>query len=63
MIDPNKLQYMTMAERLRGYAEGLDDGYAAKYETLIRTLNKAADLLQAVWDENNPPDEKFGGTE
>ena len=63
MIDPNKLQYMTMAERLRGYAEGFDDWYAAKYETLIRTLNKAADLLQAVWDENNPPDEKFGGTE
>jgi len=49
----DKLQYMTMAERLRGYAEGLDDGYAAKYETLIRTLNKAADLLQAVWDESN----------
>jgi hypothetical protein len=61
----DKLQYMTMAEHLRGYAEGLLEGYQgeARHGTLARTLNKAADLLQAVWDENNPPDEKFGGTE
>jgi hypothetical protein len=61
----DKLQYMTMAERLRGYAEGMLEGYQgeARHGTLARTLNKAADLLQAVWDENNPPDEKFGGTE
>ena len=64
MIDPNKLQYLTMAARLRGYAEGLNDEYAAKYETLIHTLNKAADLLQAVWDEHNQQDEeKPGGTD
>lgn len=51
----NKLQYMTMAERLRGYAEGMLEGYQgeARHGTLVRTLNKAADLLQAVWDESN----------
>ena len=55
MIDANKLQYMTMAERLRGYAEGLLEGYQgeARHGTLARTLNKAADMLQAVWDEHN----------
>lgn len=64
MIDPNKLQYLTMAARLRGYAEGLNDEYAAKYEILIHTLNKAADLLEAVWVEHTAQeDEKFGGTE
>lgn len=64
MIDPNKLQYMTMAARLRGYADGLNDEYAAKYETLIHTLNKAADLLEAVWDEHTQQDdEKPGGTD
>jgi hypothetical protein len=52
-----------MAARLRGYAEGLNDEYAAKYETLIHTLNKAAGLLEAVWDEHNQPDEKHGGTD
>jgi hypothetical protein len=64
MIDPNKLQYLTMAARLRGYAEGLNDEYAAKYEILIHTLNKAADLLEAVWVEHTAQeDEKFGGTD
>jgi hypothetical protein len=64
MIDPNKLQYLTMAARLRGYAEGLNDEYAAKYETLIHTLNKAASLLEAVWEEHNGHiDEKHGGTD
>jgi len=66
MIDPNKLQYMTMAARLRGYAEGLTerpDG-AARYGTLSHTLNKAADMLQAVWDEHTRhEDEKPGGTD
>jgi hypothetical protein len=64
MIDVKKLQYLTMAERLRGYADGLEDEYAAKYETLIHTLNKAADLLEAVWDEHlEETDEKVGGTQ
>lgn len=66
MIDPNKLQYMTMASRLRGYAEGLLEGYQgeARHGTLARTLNKAADLLEAVWVEHTAQeDEKFGGTE
>lgn len=65
MIDPNKLQYMTMAARLRGYAEGLLEGYQgeARHGTLARTLNKAADLLEAVWIEYSPPDKKSGGTE
>jgi hypothetical protein len=66
MIDPNKLQYMTMAARLRGYAEGLLEGYQgeARHGTLARTLNKAADLLEAVWAEHTQQeDEKFGGTD
>jgi len=64
MIDVKKLQYLTMAERLRGYADGLEDEYAAKYETLIHTLNKAAGLLEAVWDEHlEEVDEKPGGTD
>ena len=64
MIDPNKLQYMTMAARLRGYAEGLLEGYQgeARHGTLANTLNKAADLLEAVWIEYSPPDKKSGGT-
>ena len=64
MIDVKKLQYLTMSERLRGYADGLEDEYAAKYETLIHTLNKAADLLEAVWVEHTiQDDEKPGGTD
>lgn len=56
----DKLHYMTMAERLRGYAEGMLEGYEgeARHGTLARTLNKAADLLQAVWDESNKEAEK-----
>ena len=46
MIDPNKLQYFTMAAWLRGYASGLDE-YNDK--TLIHKLNKAADMLDYVW--------------
>jgi len=46
MIDANKLQYFTMAAWMRGYAEGLDE-YEDK--TLIYKLNKAANMLDAVW--------------
>jgi hypothetical protein len=46
MIDPNKLQYFTMAAWMRGYASGLD---AHEHSTLIHKLNKAADMLDAVW--------------
>lgn len=46
MIDPNKLQYFTMAAWLRGYASGLD---AYEHESLIAKLNKAADMLDFVW--------------
>ena len=66
MIDPNKLQYMTMAARLHGYADGLleQPHGEERYGTLARTLNKAADLLQAVWEEHNSQNElKVGGTE
>jgi len=67
MIDPNKLQYMTMAARLRGYAEGLLEGYQgeARHGTLARTLNKAADMLDAVWEQHieEQEDLKPGGTD
>lgn len=46
MIDAGKLQYFTMAAWMRGYASGLDE-YDQK--TLIAKLNKAADMLDAVF--------------
>lgn len=46
MIDANKLQYFTMAAWMRGYASGLDE-YQDK--ALITKLNKAADMLDAVF--------------
>ena len=46
MIDPNKLQYFTMAAWMRGYADGLDE---YEHKTLIFKLNKAADMLDYVW--------------
>lgn len=46
MIDPNMLQYYTMAAWMRGYAAGLDEN---EYEALIHKLNKAADMLDAVF--------------
>lgn len=46
MIDPNKLQYFTMAAWLRGYASGLGE---YEHKTLIHKLNKAADMLDYVW--------------
>lgn len=46
MLDANKLQYFTMAAWMRGYAAGLDE-YEDK--NLIYKLNKAADMLDAVW--------------
>lgn len=67
MIDPSKLQYMTMAARLRGYAEGLLEGYQgeARHGTLAKTLNKAADMLDAVWKQyvKEQDDLKPGGTD
>jgi hypothetical protein len=46
MIDANKLQYFTMAAWMRGYVAGLDE-YSDK--ALIAKLNKAADMLDAVF--------------
>ena len=46
MIDPSKLQYFTMAAWLRGYAEVLDED---RHRSLIFKMNKAADMLDAVW--------------
>jgi hypothetical protein len=48
MIDPKKLQCFTMAHRLRGYAEGLDE---YKHEALINMLINASLLLEESWDE------------
>jgi hypothetical protein len=50
MIDPRKLQYFTMAQRLRGFAEGLE-GDSRKYESLIGMLLRAAVLLEEAWEE------------
>jgi hypothetical protein len=48
MIDSKKLQYFTMSQRLRGYAEGLDE---YKNEALINMLMSASFLLEEAWDE------------
>jgi len=61
MIDANKLQYYTMAARMRGYADGLDEH---KHMTLINMLNNGALLLEMAWNEYQetlPPDHRIKG--
>jgi sulfite reductase alpha subunit-like flavoprotein len=48
MINARKLQYYTMAHRLQGYAEGLDED---RYEALADMLMKAAKMLEETWEE------------
>jgi hypothetical protein len=48
MIDPNMLQYYTMAAWMRGYAAGLDPNL---HDGLIHKLNKAADMMDAVFEK------------
>lgn len=62
MIDPNKLQYFTMAAWMRGYASGLDE---YQHKTLVYKLNKAADMLDYVWGRyvEEQEDLKPGGTD
>jgi hypothetical protein len=60
MIDANKLQYFTMAAWMRGYASGLDEHL---HETLVYKLNKAADMLDYVWEQYVEETEKVSGDE
>jgi hypothetical protein len=65
MIDLKKLQYYTMAHRLRGFAEGLKEGAGSceDDDALIGMLDKAASLLEHAWDEYQstlPPDQRVG---
>jgi hypothetical protein len=46
MIDASKLQYFTMAAWMRGYASSLDQ---YEHESLKYKMNKAADMLDAVF--------------
>jgi hypothetical protein len=46
ILDAGKLQYFTMAAWMRGYVAGLKEYEDKK---LIHQLNKAADMLDAVW--------------
>ena len=48
MIDATKLQCLTTANWLKGYASTLD---ADLHSALIHRLNQASQLLQQVWDE------------
>jgi len=60
MIDARKLQYYTMAHRLRGYAEGLDEG---RHDALVHMLMKSAMLLEEAWDDYQltlPEDQRVG---
>jgi hypothetical protein len=59
-IDARKLQYYTMAHRLRGFAEGLDED---KHDALVHMLMTSAAMLEETWDEYNstlPPDQRVG---
>ncbi len=60
MINARKLQYYTMAHRLRGYAEGLDE---YKHEALTHMLMTSAAMLEEAWDEYQatlPPEQQIG---
>jgi hypothetical protein len=60
MIDARKLQYYTMAHRLQGYAEGLDED---QHEALTSLLMKAAKMLEEAWDDYQltlPEDKRVG---
>lgn len=54
MIDADKLQYFTMAAWMRGYASGLDE---YEHKALIAKLNKAADMLDAVFSKYTEEDQ------
>jgi hypothetical protein len=56
MIDASKLQYFTMAAWMRGYASGLDE---YQHRALIFKLNKAADMLDAVFAKYQEEEEKL----
>ena len=61
MIDPKKLQCYVMSHRLRGYADGIID--KDRYAGLINELEKAASLLEYVWDEYQltlPEEQRIG---
>ena len=58
--DARKLQYYTMAHRMRGFAEGLEEG---RHDALVHMLMKSAMLLEEAWDDYHstlPPDQKIG---
>jgi hypothetical protein len=60
MISARKLQYYTMAHRLRGYAEGLDD---YKDQDLIHMIMLSSEMLEEAWDEymaTLPPEQQIG---
>ena len=57
MIDATKLQCLTTANWLKGYASTLD---VTEHSALIHKLNQAAALLQQVWDEYAEPESKEG---
>ncbi len=60
MIDARKLQYYTMAHRMRGYAEGLDED---RHKALVHMMMKAAMLLEEAWDDYQltlPEDQRVG---
>ena len=56
MYDPRKLQCYTMAARMRGYADALEDH--PQHEALVDMLMKAAGLLEGVWQEYLESQEK-----
>ena len=60
MLNARKLQYYTMAHRMRGYAEGLDE---YKHEALTHMLMTSAAMLEEAWDEYQatlPPEQQIG---
>lgn len=69
MIDNSKLEYLTTASWLSGYANGLqEEDRDSRHVGLIHHLRQAARLLDNAWydymeKEERPDGEPFGGTE
>ena len=55
------LKYLTTANWLRGFAEGLTEGQGNNVQ-LITRLVMASDLLLAAWNEKTAPPKYTDGT-
>jgi len=57
----NHLKYLTTANWLRGYAEGMEELSTDK-NALVQRLLMASDLLLEVWNEKSQQPKQLDGT-